>query len=125
MWLVSHRRQGILTQEPAPDPKCDCNIVPYTSKSITLLHLCQGYHGHCIVTSSDGEMGRVRGEGWFIYVRVWVGGQRVGIIFFLLFVPFLCYCKLFFHGWYMIACCVCFIILFLLSLSLVPLIRCC
>ena len=26
MWLVSWRRQGILTQGPAPDPKCKLNI---------------------------------------------------------------------------------------------------
>ena len=32
------------------------------------------------------EDGKV--EGWFIYVRVWVGGQEVGIIFFLFFVVF-------------------------------------
>ena len=33
----------------------------------------------------DGKVG-----GWFIYVRVWVGGQRVGIIFLLFFVLFFC-----------------------------------
>ena len=32
------------------------------------------------------EDGKV--EGWFVYVRVWVGGQEVGIIFFLFF----CFC---------------------------------
>ena len=26
MWLVSCWRQGMLTQEPARDPKCNCNI---------------------------------------------------------------------------------------------------
>ena len=50
------------------------NIIPYTSTSIKLPHLCQGYHSHCIATSSDGGW-----EGWgcFIYVRFWVGA-RVG-----------------------------------------------
>ena len=35
MSLVSYRRQGILTQGPAPDPKCKLNI----SSFITLPHL--------------------------------------------------------------------------------------
>ena len=26
MWLVSSKRQGMLTQEPAPDPKCKLNL---------------------------------------------------------------------------------------------------
>ena len=37
------------------------NIIPYTSTSITLSHLCQGYHGHYIVTSSDGGIRKLRG----------------------------------------------------------------
>ena len=57
------------------------NIIPYTSAPITLSHLCQGYLGHCIFTSR-----------WFIYFRVWVGEQGVGIIFFLIFVLFSCCC---------------------------------
>ena len=41
------------------------NIIPYTSTSITLPHLCQGYHGHCIVTVSNegGGGGWGRGSG--------------------------------------------------------------
>ena len=35
MWLVSYRRQGMLTQGLAPDPKCNLNI----SSFITLPHL--------------------------------------------------------------------------------------
>ena len=35
MWLVSCRRQGMLTQGPAPDPKCKLNI----SSFFTLPHL--------------------------------------------------------------------------------------
>ena len=34
MWLVSCRRQGMLTQGPAPDPKCKLNI----SSFLTLPH---------------------------------------------------------------------------------------
>ena len=60
------------------------NIIPYTSTSITLPHLYQGYHGHCIVVWSNWGDGKVGGR--FIYVRVWVGRQGVGIIFFLFFV---------------------------------------
>ena len=26
------------------------SIIPYTSTSIALPHMCQGYHGHCIGT---------------------------------------------------------------------------
>ena len=94
------------------------NIIPYTSTSIKLPHLCQGYHSHCIVTSSDGGMGRLGGGSYML--GFW-RGQTVGIIFFLFFVLFLCCCYLVFHGWYMTVCCVCFIVSFLLSLSLVSL----
>ena len=34
MWLVSCRRQGMLTQGPAPDPKCELNITSF----LTLPH---------------------------------------------------------------------------------------
>ena len=34
MWLVSCRRQTILTQGPAPDRKCEVNIISF----LTLLH---------------------------------------------------------------------------------------
>ena len=73
----------MLTQGPAPDPKCELNI-NYS------LH----FHIHYIVPSIswslyDGGMGRL-GGGSFILV---VGSKdRVGIIFFLFFVLFLCCC---------------------------------
>ena len=35
MWLVFCRRQGMLTQGPAPDPKCKLNILSF----LKLLHL--------------------------------------------------------------------------------------
>ena len=50
---------------------------PYTSICIRLCHLSQGYHDYCVVTTNDGEVG---GGGWFIYIRVWVGAQGVGIV---------------------------------------------
>ena len=122
MWLVSSRRQGMLTQGPIPDPKCELNIT-----FLTLTHPL-----HCLICAKNimvtvlllQVMGECQGWGWFIYVRVSVGGQGVGLMLFLFFILFLCCCWLFFHGWYMVVCCVCFIVPFLLSLFLVPLIRC-
>ena len=78
MWLVSCRRQGMLTQGSAPDPKCELNITsfltlphplycPICAKGIERLgvvHLCQGLGG----------------------------GTGGGCIFFLFFVLFLCCC---------------------------------
>ena len=60
----------MLTQAPAPDPKCELNITSFinTSTSITLPYLCQSYHGHCIVTSSDGGMLRLIGP---LQDRLW------------------------------------------------------
>ena len=68
------------------------NIIPYTSTSITFPHLCQGYYGHCIVASSNEEMGRLEG-GSFVRICGEGGrGQGLGIMFFLCFVLFLCCC---------------------------------
>ena len=88
LWLVSCRRQGMLTQGPTPDPKCKLIISTFltTSTSIILPHLCQGYHGHCIVTSSDGGMGRL-GGGSFILGFGW--GDR-GWVYFFYFL--FCFC---------------------------------
>ena len=63
------------------------------------------------------------GGGGVIYVKVWVGGTGGAFIFFV-------FCSVFvlllivLSCWYMIVSCVCFTVPFLLSLSLVPLIRC-
>ena len=62
-----------------------------------------------IITSSDGGMGRV-GGGSFILGFGW--GDGVGIFFFFYFL--FCFCVV-------VNCC--FIVTFLISLSLVPLIR--
>ena len=81
----------MLTQGRAPDPNCELNITSF----LTLPHQL-----HCPICAKDimvtvlliqvmGVWGR---WGWFIYVRVWVGGQGVGIIYFPLFVLFLCCC---------------------------------
>ena len=39
--------------------RVEYKIIPYTSTFIILPHLCQDNHDHCIVTSIDGEMGRL------------------------------------------------------------------
>ena len=112
----------MLTQGPTPGPKCELNITSF---------LALPHPSHCPICVKDimvtvlllQVMGRWEGWGRFIYVRVWVGGQWVGIIVFLFFVLLLCSCELFFHGWNMIACCVCFLVPFSLSLCLVPLIK--
>ena len=87
MWLVSCRRQGTLTEGPAPDPKCKLN----TSSFLTLPHLSD----YLISTRNSMSvvlllqmMGR-----WvrrLIYNRVWEGGQGsgyyvVGSVFVLFF----------------------------------------
>ena len=74
----------MLTQGPAPDPKCDLNITPF----FTLPHRL-----HCPISAKHimvivlllqvmgyGKVGR-----WLIYLRVWVGGQGVGYYIFSIF----------------------------------------
>ena len=65
------------------------DIIPYTSTSITLPDLCQGYHGHCIVTSSDGEGGMGwLGNGSFMLGFGWWDRGWVSYFFYFL----LCFC---------------------------------
>ena len=79
MWLVSCRRQGMLTQGHAPDLIINQSIInrsfinPYITTSGRLSHFCQECHGHCLVTVNDG---RWKGWGWLIYVRLWLWGRR-------------------------------------------------
>ena len=68
-------------------------INPYTSTSIRLHYLCQGYHYHCVATANHGGW---EDWGWFINVTVWVEGQGVGIMFFLFSVLLFSCCQLFF-----------------------------
>ena len=89
----------MLTQGPAPDPKCKFNI----SSFLTLPHpsvylICA--NDVMIIVLFLQIMGGWEGWGWFIDVRVWVGGQGGHHIFyfFVLFFVLL----LFLHGWYMI-----------------------
>ena len=60
-------------------------------------------------------------RGQFIYIRVWVGRHRLSSIFFFCsdFVLLLIVLSWLVHD----SCCVCFLVRFLFSLSLVPVIR--
>ena len=128
MWLMPCRRQGILTQGPTPDPNCKLII----SSFFTLPHF-----SNCLVCTRkamsivlflqiiwDGI-----GDGWFIYIRVWVEGQEVGIIlyFFFFSCAFVFCCLTFsvplFRWLEHDGCCVCFFVISLFSFSLVPLTR--
>ena len=66
--LVSCRKLRKVTQVPAPDSKCKLNVslsltcFPYTSITISLPHMCQGYN-HCAVTANDGVDEKVGMEG--------------------------------------------------------------
>ena len=51
---------------------------------VLLLHMMGGDGG--------GGWEGWRGWGWLIYVRVWLGGQGLGIVGFLIFVFFVCCC---------------------------------
>ena len=105
----------MLTQGLAPDPKCKLIIfnIRYTSTFIRLSHLYQEYHVHCIVITNDEDG---IGRGWLIYIRVWVGRQRVGIIlWFLVLSCAFVYCCLTFSVplfcWLELdGCCVCFFV---------------
>ena len=69
----------MLTQGPAPDPKCKLII----SSFLTLTHLLD-----CLICTRNSlsivlllqMIGGWDKWGWSIYIRVWVGGQGVGII---------------------------------------------
>ena len=65
------------------------NIIPYFSMPITLLHLCQGYHGQCFVTSSDGGMGRLWGGS---FILGFGRGDLGWVSYFIYFLLFLCCC---------------------------------
>ena len=84
IWLVSCRRQGKLTQRPVPDPKCELNRTSFLILSHPL---------HCAICAKDimvtvlflQVMGDGKVGGWFIYVRVWVGGEGCEYHIFYIF----------------------------------------
>ena len=69
MWLVPCRRQGILTQGPAVDPKCKLIILSF----LALLQLLD-----CVICTRNAMsivlllqvMGDGIGGGWLIFIRV-------------------------------------------------------
>ena len=89
---------GMLTQGPAPDPKCKLNI----SSFLTLPHL-----SGCLICTRNSMfivlvlqmMGDGIGRWWLIYNRVWEGGTGGGyhlVVFFisLVFLSFVLSCSL-------------------------------
>ena len=129
MWLVSCRRQGMLTQGPAADPKCKLII----SSFLTLPHLLD-----CLICTRNvvsivllfQMMGGWDRWVWFLYIRVWVGGEGVRVSSYscCFFSCAFVFCVLTFsvplfrllkHD----GCYVCFFVFSLFSLSLVPLTR--
>ena len=69
----------MLTQEPAPDPKCKLNISSFVTLShlLTASFLLQILRPlYCYYKWWGCGIGR----GWLIYNRVLEGGQEVGII---------------------------------------------
>ena len=81
----------MLTQGPAPDPKCKLNI----SSFLTLPHssLCLICANDMVIVLLLQIMGgwKVGGREWFIDVRVWVGDSGWVSYFLFFFVLFLCY----------------------------------
>ena len=71
----------MLTQGPALDPKCKLII----SSFLTLPHLldCLNFTRNAMsIVLSLQILGDGIGGGWLIFIKVWVGGQGVGTIFF-------------------------------------------
>ena len=69
----------MLTQGPAPDPKCKLIILSFLTLPHLLDYLICTRNAMSIVLVLQ-MMGDGIGGGWFFYIRVWVGGQGVGII---------------------------------------------
>ena len=66
-------------------------------------------------------MGEWEGWGWFIYDRVWVGDSELYHIFSIFRSIFVQLIIVF--SWLVGSCCVCFVVPFLLVLSLIRLLR--
>ena len=70
----------MLTQAPAPDPRwCRLNI----SSLFTLPHLLDSLictRNSVSIVSLLGMIEDGIGGAWLVHIRVWVGGQAVGII---------------------------------------------
>ena len=129
MWLVSCRRQGMLTQGPAPDLKCKLNI----SSFLTLPNLLD-----CLICTRNcvsivlllwmvWGWDRQGDGGWLIHIELQVAdrGWVLSHSFFLLVLfSFVLSCLVSFFIWVNHdGCCVCFFVYYLFSLSPVPLTR--
>ena len=126
IWLVSCRRQGMLTQGPTPSPKCklnissfltlphwlDCLICTRNSVSIVLLLWMMGGWDRWGVVDSYQGVGGGTGGGYYL------------IVFFICAFVFWSLMSCLFFKWVEHdSCCVCFFVYYLFSLSLVPLTR--
>ena len=126
MLLVSCRSQGMLTQGPAPDPKCkleissfltltlllDCLICTRNFRPVVLLlWMMGGWDRWRVVDSYQGESGAT-GGGYYLIV----------FFFICAFVFWFLMCCFFFKWIQDDSCCVCFFVCYLFSLSPVPLI---
>ena len=100
MWLMSCRRQGMLTQGPTPDPNCKLIISPF----LTSPHLldCLIYTRKAMSTVLLLQLNRglgYVGVGWFI-LGCWWGdrdGHHLIVLFFsshLVFSYFFVFCCL-------------------------------
>ena len=88
MWLVSCRRQGILTQGPAPDPKCKLIM----SSFLILPHLLD-----CFICTRNAMfivllLQMMRGLDRWEVVNLYLGGGTGGVYNLIFF--FLCFCIL-------------------------------
>ena len=126
MWLVSCRRQEMLTQGPAPDCKCklnipsfltlphllDCLICIRNSVSIVLLLWMMGWWDRWGLVDSYQSVGSGTVGGYYL------------IEFFICAFVFCCIMSCIVFKWAEhYSCCVCFFVDYLFSLSLVPLTR--
>ena len=126
IWLVSCRRQGMLTQGPTPSPKCklnissfltlphwlDCLICTRNSVSIVLLLWMMGGWDRWGVVDSYQGVGGGTGGGYYL------------IVFFICAFVFWSLMSCLFFKWVEHdSCCVCFFVYYLFSLSPVPLTR--
>ena len=85
MWLVSCRKQGMLTQGPAPDPMCKLNV----SSFLTLPHLSDCFsctrNSVSIVLFLGIMWGWDRWRGGVVDSYQGVGGRTRGGYYFIAF----------------------------------------
>ena len=127
MWLVSCRKQGMLTQGPAPDPKCKLVISSFLTLPRLLDFLICTRNAMFIVLLLQTMLGCDRWEGgggghWFI-LRCGLGDR--GGYYLTVFVFSLCFCILLPHvlspfiqvarWWWLLCLFLCFFFIFFVS----------